>query len=447
MPGTLPLLPGVDLAASYQGGSVPARSGGDWFDVVVADDGRVGGVCGDSCAGPEATAAVAEIATVLRAALLDGADPATAVAIADRHAARRPALRGTAVTVLLLDPADGTLEVVRRGGPPALVRTAGGTVHDPGGAGAAPLGLGGAPPVLLRTVLGPGDAVVTATDGARLGEHTAAVATAGPTAAGLCSAVLGPGPGRLGPDDAAVLVMSRRPDAVAPLLLDLPADAGELAGVRERLADWLAALEVTAEGLAAVPLVASELVSNAVEHAYAGTAPGRVRLAAVLDGRGGLRVAVSDDGRWRTGTGPDGYGLAVVRDLAHTVDVSTGGAGTTVTAVTDVRLRAAVHAPAPRPSAAPVPPRLEPLGGDPPVLAVHGVLDGSAAHPLHAAVLRAAGPGGTVVLDLTGVTVLTTAGVRLLHEIVGLPGRPAVRALAAAPVADLLAVGGLAVEG
>jgi anti-sigma regulatory factor (Ser/Thr protein kinase) len=96
-----------------------------------------------------------------------------------------------------------------------------------------------------------------------------------------------------------------RAEPVVPLALDLPADPAELAGVRERLTEWLVALDVTAEGVTAVPLVASELVSNAIEHAYAREAAGRVRVRAELDERGGLVLTVADDGRWRehpTGT-------------------------------------------------------------------------------------------------------------------------------------------------
>lgn len=457
MPGVLPVLPLVELSGAYRGGSVPARSGGDWFDAFVTDAGLVAGVCGDVVGhGRAADAAMAELSTVLRVALLDGAGLAAAAAALDRHAARRAATRGATAVALLLDPVSGALEHVRLGHPPLLVREASGAVDVLDGPGGAPLGVGGPAPAVQRGVLQVGDAVLAFTDGllgpasrtlddglAHLGR---AAAVAGVGAAALCTAVTsGPAPDQ----DAAALAIARRPAPVAPLHLDVPADPGLLAGVRERLSDWLADLDVTAEGLTAVPLAASELVSNAVEHAYpAGGDPGRVRVGAELDGRGGVRITVADDGRWRPRSSRavrrGGFGLAVVRDLSLALSVTTGPGGTTATAVCALHHRAPVAAPRPRPAAAPDPPEILERTGVPPVVSVRGVLDAAGVDPLHAAVLRAsAGGSGPVRLDLGDVTLLTSAGIRVLHEITHLPGRPELSVPPDGPVARMLAIGGL----
>jgi anti-anti-sigma factor len=81
------------------------------------------------------------------------------------------------------------------------------------------------------------------------------------------------------------------------------------------------------------------------------------------------------------------------------------------------------------------------------VVAVRGVLDAGAVDALHAAVLRA-GAGGTrpVLLDLAGVTLLTSAGARLLHEFARYPARPRLRAPEDSPVARVLRITGLATE-
>jgi hypothetical protein len=72
------------------------------------------------------------------------------------------------------------------------------------------------------------------------------------------------------------------------------------------------------------------------------------------------------------------------------------------------------------------------------------VLDSAAVDPLHAAVLRAsAGGSGPVRLDLGDVTLLTSAGIRVLHEIAHLPGRPELRLPRDGPVARVFAIGGL----
>jgi anti-sigma regulatory factor (Ser/Thr protein kinase) len=461
MPGVLPVLPGVELAGAYRGGGVAARSGGDWFDAFVTDAGLVAGVCGDVVGhGRAATAAMSELSTVLRMALLDGADVGAAAAAVERYAARSGATRGATAVVLLLDPATGVLEHVRPGHLPLLLRDARGAVRLLDGPGDAPLGLGGGAPRVHRTVLEPGEAVLACTTGA-LGPAARSVddgldalcrtvgGAADGGAAALCAAVAaGPAHER----DAAVLAVSRRPADVTGLHLDVPADAGLLAEVRERVSDWLAALDVTAEGLTAVPLVVSELVSNAVEHAYPPGADGRVRLGVELDGRGGVLLAVADDGRWRPRPpGPvrtGGFGLAVVRDLATALQVVTGPQGTVVTAVCALHHPAQVVPPSSRPSAAPDPPEIVERTGVPPVVSVRGVLDSAAVDPLHAAVLRAS-EGGTrsVRLELGDVTLLTSAGVRVLHELAGLPARPEMHAPADARIARVLEIGGLRLSG
>jgi anti-sigma regulatory factor (Ser/Thr protein kinase) len=455
MPGVLPVLPRVDLAGAYHG-TVPGA--GDWFDAFATDSGLVGGVCGDVVGrGAAASAARAELGTALRVALLDGASLDDALAALDRHAARRAHTRGATAVVLLLDPATGLLQHARLGHPPALLRRASGRpelLHDAHGTA---LGLGGPRPAVHERRLEPGDAVLTCTKGlvrraartvdGALHHMLSRAAGAGPGAGDLCAAVTGLSRGWID-DDAAVLVVGLRAEPVRPLALDLPADAAELAGVRERLTEWLVALDVTAESVTAVPLVASELVSNAVEHAYAGRSPGRVRVRAELDGRGGLVLTVADDGRWREhapGAGRrGGYGLAVARDLSARLDVQGDGTGTTVTAVCDLHLRAAVGADPPALAPAHDPLHITESAGDPPVVAVRGVIDAGAVDALHAAVLRA-GAGGTrpVLLDLAGVTLLTSAGVRLLHEFARYPARPQLRAPAHSLAAHVLWITGL----
>ena len=455
MPGVLPVLPRVDLAGAYHG-TVPEA--GDWFDAFATDAGLVVGVCGDVVGrGAAAAAARAELATALRVALLDGAGLADALAALDRHAARRPHTRGAMAVVLVLDPGTGVLRHARLGHPPAVLRRGRGRPELLDTPDSAALGLGGPAPTVHERQLEPGDGVLACTKGMlRRAARTAddalermldLVASAGPGADGLHTAVAGLRRGRVD-DDAAALAVGLRARPVQALELDLPAEAFELAGMRERLTEWLVALDVTAEGVTAVPLVASELVSNSIEHAYADGAPGRVALRAELDGRGGLVLTVVDRGRWRAHTPGrgrrGGYGLAVARDLSARLDVRSDGAGTTVTVVCDVHRRTSVEVDAPPLASAVDPPDITESDGEPPVVAVRGVLHEGALDVLHAAVLRA-GAGGTrpVLLDLTEVTLLTSAGVRLLHEFARYPARPELRAPSSSPMARVLRITGL----
>lgn len=167
LPQQLPDLPRINLYAS----SVPALEvGGDYYDALVLDDGRLGLIVADvSGKGTSAAFYMAEMKGVFRAVARDAASPAAFLRRAHRALTLAP---GTFVSALytLFDPETGTatlaraghcpaLHVPEHGGPPALVR--------PPGLG---LGLdhGGAFDRALRetaVALGPGDALVLYTDG------------------------------------------------------------------------------------------------------------------------------------------------------------------------------------------------------------------------------------------------------------------------------------------
>jgi sigma-B regulation protein RsbU (phosphoserine phosphatase) len=83
LPGTLPEVPGTDLAARYVAGS--GSVGGDWYDVFVLPDRKLGVVVGD-VAGSGLTPAVimGRMRSALRAYVLETEDPAVALRKLDR---------------------------------------------------------------------------------------------------------------------------------------------------------------------------------------------------------------------------------------------------------------------------------------------------------------------------------------------------------------------------
>ena len=83
LPTALPAVPGLDLAARYVTGS--GTVGGDWYDVFVLPDGRLGVVVGDVAgSGLEAAVIMGRMRSALRAYVLGSADPATALRLLDR---------------------------------------------------------------------------------------------------------------------------------------------------------------------------------------------------------------------------------------------------------------------------------------------------------------------------------------------------------------------------
>ena len=83
LPTALPSLPGLNLAARYVTGS--GTVGGDWYDVFVLPDGRLGIVVGDVAgSGLAAAVIMGRMRSALRAYVLETADPATALRMLDR---------------------------------------------------------------------------------------------------------------------------------------------------------------------------------------------------------------------------------------------------------------------------------------------------------------------------------------------------------------------------
>jgi sigma-B regulation protein RsbU (phosphoserine phosphatase) len=83
LPTALPVLPGLDLAARYVTGS--GTVGGDWYDVFVLPDGRLGVVVGDVAgSGLAAAVIMGRMRSALRAYVLEAPDPGTALRMLDR---------------------------------------------------------------------------------------------------------------------------------------------------------------------------------------------------------------------------------------------------------------------------------------------------------------------------------------------------------------------------
>jgi serine phosphatase RsbU (regulator of sigma subunit)/anti-sigma regulatory factor (Ser/Thr protein kinase) len=439
----LVVLPGLDLAASYLLADEELAAGGDWFDAVVRPSQRVALVVGDVVGhGVRAAAVMGQLRAVLRDRLGAGERIDDALTALDRFARGTDGAAGTSVCVLEIGFADGVVEYCTAGHPPPLVVAAeGGSRYLPG-TGARLLGQGGPYPT-LRTTLATDEVVVLYSDG--LVERPGREVTDSTVEVRqlMSDAVLG----RAFPLDPAMrtvdrvtlhglealtrvtgyadditLLAAQRTVPVTPLDVTLPAVPESVAEARARLDDWLHAVGVGAATVATLQHAVGELVSNSIEHAYgpddAGT--GTVELAADLDATGVVHATVRDRGAWRPPTSEGrSRGLAMARHLADDLRLDHGRSGT----VAEVRLRAtrdavllpeARGARTPRPAATTTPFALE---QDDDTLRVSGPVDLVASVQLQHAV-DDAGSGGArpVRVDLSGVTHLGSAGVKVLDD-------------------------------
>ncbi len=142
LPQTLPTLDGIEFAARYEPAAPGLEVGGDWYEVVLRDDGQVAVIIGDVAGrGIRAASVMGRLRPALRAYVLDAHGPAQATERLDRLMREFERTEMTTVFHLQYDPATGNAEYVRAGHPPGLLRLSDGEVIELGGGGTPPLGI------------------------------------------------------------------------------------------------------------------------------------------------------------------------------------------------------------------------------------------------------------------------------------------------------------------
>ncbi len=364
----LPLLAeldGQDLAVRYEPAVDALEVGGDWYDAIALDGGRlavaVGDVVGKGAAG---AAAMGQLRSAARALLLEGHGPARVLTILDSFAQRIPDARCSTVFCALIDPAAGTVCYSSAGHPPAILDP--GERDDPGGQRYQLLeGAQGAPLAVVADLerpgvtltMPPGSTLLLYTDGLverrgqsiDIGIKAAAAVLAdarGVPPAECASRLADQLRDRAHDDDVAFLLYrhgDRREGAVAgtaeagvagrvaPLSVRFPADPDELRGLRAALRDWFAAAGIGSPAASELLHAVGEVASNAIEHGSRLDPAHSVAITGEQDPEW-IRLAVSDDGQWAEaapGSGR-GRGLMLARALVDHLEISTTGAGTTV---------------------------------------------------------------------------------------------------------------------
>jgi len=161
-------LEGVECATLYRPALSTLGIGGDWFDIIVLDDHRMGAVVGDVVGhGVIATAEMAELRTAIATLVRLGvAGPGLFVRLHELTSrSQEDTFRGTA-TYAEIDTVACTLRLTSAGHPPAVVWTPDGGVREVYGTRHPVLGLtAGQPTVAPAVEFPPGAVVVLYTDG------------------------------------------------------------------------------------------------------------------------------------------------------------------------------------------------------------------------------------------------------------------------------------------
>jgi serine phosphatase RsbU (regulator of sigma subunit)/anti-sigma regulatory factor (Ser/Thr protein kinase) len=335
-------LPG-GFEVRYQAAARPLQVGGDWYDIVDLEDGRIALVVGDCVGhGLHAATVMGQVRSACRALLFDYPSPAAVLSRLDRFAARLPGAQCTTAVCAVLNPETGELVYSSAGHPPPILVHADGTTQMLDEGHTIALGVRPDWPRPEAHVTVPArSTLLLYTDGlverrrVALGHgisRVAAFAQEGRASAldDLANQIMSGLAPSGGYQDDVVLLLYRHP---APLELTFPADVGQLAPTRAALRSWLTRARLDPGQTMDVLVAAGEAVANAIEHGHRHSPGGTITLGAtaLVDQ---VQLTITDTGSWKPPQPPTypgrGRGITLMRKLMRDVDIHSATAGTTV---------------------------------------------------------------------------------------------------------------------
>jgi PAS domain S-box-containing protein len=343
LPQSLPVVPGLAMAARYFAGGAGTRVGGDWYDTIPLPGGRVALVIGDVAGrGVAAASMMGQLRSALRAYLLEGGGPAACLERLNRFLLSLSWDSMATACVLLLEPATGRLTYANAGHPPPLVLGEDGVARTLRESLAVPLGaldVAGYDQATAR--LEPGATLVLYTDGMveqrdqlidrGIERLETALVTGGPAepeqlAERIVTGTIGPeGSG----DDVTLLLVQSALSLGERLDVELVGEPPALSAFRQSLRRWLTEVGAEEDEVQDIVMAVNEACQNAIEHAYGlSLEPFQV----VLEREGeAVVVTVRDRGGWRDTRSDDrGRGLPLMRALMDVVDIEQRPSGSTV---------------------------------------------------------------------------------------------------------------------
>lgn len=166
LPKRIPVPTTAEVAVRYLPAGPGVEVGGDWYDVVETEPGRIGVVIGDVAGrGLKAATIMGNLRTALRAYILDGHEPVAAVERLDAlmNGFDEPAM--ATLAYIEIDPVTRQVHYVRAGHPPPLYRDPRGVVHDLNDEGSPPVGVAASGFFAKSLELEPGGLLLLYTDG------------------------------------------------------------------------------------------------------------------------------------------------------------------------------------------------------------------------------------------------------------------------------------------
>jgi PAS domain S-box-containing protein len=341
VPERLPDIPGVQLAARFVPGGAGVEVGGDWYDVLELDGGRIGLVIGDVAGrGVQAAAVMAQLRNALRAYAFESHPPATALEHLNMLAWTLGHSVMATLVYLVFDPSTGLVRFANAGHLPPLQAGPDGSTLYLEEARSLPLGVQpGTRYGEAEHLLAPGAALLLYTDGLveergppideGLARLARSVSLGHKDLDGLCDRLL-EHVAPHGDDDVALLVLAPVRLTAEHLHLTLPAEPSALSSARVVLRRWLRECEASDDESYDIVLACNEAFANAIEHAY-GPGDGSVEMNAGLAGHE-VSITVRDFGSWREPRGDNrGRGLGLIETVMDAVNVvKTNADGTEV---------------------------------------------------------------------------------------------------------------------
>jgi anti-anti-sigma factor len=431
LPDRLPTIPGVEFASRYLPGGAGLEVGGDWYDVFTLPRGRLGLTIGDVVGrGLPAAAAMGQLRTALRAYAIETDSPAAVLQRLSRLVTDFEAAQMATLIYAVLDPDLRTLSFASAGHPPPLLIGPDGPASYLMEGRSPPLGVTKAAQAEATVTIEPESTLVLYTDGliegrrGSIAESMEALRTAVEGHHGdldsLCDdRVLQPPRPESSGDDVALLMVRLLPAPIGDLRLLLPAEPHVVAPLRRTVRQWAARSGANDEEASDLVLAAGEAVTNVIEHAYTSTG-GEVEVEASIRQRV-ARIVIRDRGQWRPSRPDDGgRGLLLMQGLMEKVDVVSGSGGT------EIRLSRRVGGAPVRTGPVSIPaPR--PLPESPlrvPVTRLMDDIDLSNSARLYGEMLDGMSHDAIgLVVDLSEVRHIDSAGIRMLHKLAGWLGQ------------------------